>query len=355
MSWFKQHWQHWKLRLQQASWLSWLEDFVRLMEAGLPVMESFELSLEIGRQQRGFHAIEKRLMAVHGRLQAGHSMDKAFVMDLNAWPEPIEIATRNLPPSGDFAGTLRRHLTHWQEYRKSQETIRKSMSYPACVLALVLLAWGLLKHQTQGLLLANPVSNGTGLTPSWSLSESLLLGGIGLAVLGLGLRGMQLEQSTRLAAFGPRGWRPATAWAYCHFFFEVASGLESGLDLLQCLRQSHCRPRHSAGKGGSVQAQLGLFSSTLERAIRQGQGFQQALGACRAPAFLLRQAALAERTGHLATCFHIASKVYELEARKRQSRLESTLGPLTLLLAAGFLTYAFQTTLAPMYAQLGQF
>jgi type II secretory pathway component PulF len=70
---------------------------------------------------------------------------------------------------------------------------------------------------------------------------------------------------------------------------------------------------------------------------------------------LIAQAKIAEHTGRLDTCFFLASKVFEIQAKKRQDQLQAWLGPLTLLTAAGILVYAYQSTLAPLYANLGAF
>lgn len=342
------------LTLQNRLWLDWLDDFVKMLEAGLPIMESLNLSIEIGQHQRGFKPIQRRLEGVCRRLEAGQALDQAFLMDVQAWPEPIEIAFRCAPQSGDLASILRRHLNHWCDYSEAKSQAIKSMIYPCVVLILVIMAWVLLKSNASGIELANvrPVKpSGT----DWKLDDWLLVFGASLALSGLVIKRISKTKQVRKRQLKPQGWRPGTAWYYAHFFFEIGSGLDAGLDLLHCLRQSNCRPRRAGLGQGQVLKELTEFSARMERAVRHGQNLHAAFQECGAPPFLLRQSAVAERTGNLANCFILASKVFELEARKRQSRLNASLAPTTLAIAAGFLIYAFQSTLAPLYSQLGQF
>ncbi|MDH4396011.1 MAG: type II secretion system F family protein [Limnobacter sp.] len=342
------------LSLQGKLWLDWLDDFVKLLEAGLPIMESLNLSIEIGQHQRGFKAIQRRLEGVSRRLEAGQALDQAFLLDKEPWPEPIEIAFRCAPQAGDLAVMLRRHLDHWCEYSNAKSQTLKSMVYPCVVLMLVILAWVLLESNTSGF--------DTGHTrpqpqadSAWKLEDWLLALGAGLGTTGLLFQQFLKSGKTRKRSLKPQGWRPATAWYYSHFFFEIGSGLDAGLDLLHCLRQSNCRPRRVGLGQHRALKELTEFSARMERAVRHGHNLHAAFQECGAPPFLLRQSAVAERTGNLANCFILASKVFELEARKRQTRLNATLAPATLAIAAGFLVYAFQSTLSPLYSQLGQF
>lgn len=345
------------LTLQSKLWLDWLDDFVKLLEAGLPIMESLSLSIEIGQQQRGFKAIQMRLEGVCRRVEAGQTLDQAFLLDPEAWPEPIEIAFRCAPQGGDLASMLRRHLDHWKNYSEARGQTLKSMIYPCVVLMLVIVAWALMESSTTGFEAStqkptNPDStSNTGL----NLEDWLIAIGASMATLGLLIKRFSSPRQIRKRQLKPQGWRPGTAWYYSHFFFEIGSGLDAGMDLLHCLRQSNCRPRRVGFGQRRVLSELTEFSARMERAVRHGHNLHAAFQECGAPAFLLRQSAVAERTGNLANCFILASKVFELEARKRQSRLNASLAPSTLAVAAGFLIYAFQSNLAPLYNQLGQF
>lgn len=346
--------QHLVMSMQNQLWLDWLDDFVKLLEAGLPIMESLTLSMEIGQHQRGFKPIQKRLENVCRRLESGQSLDQAFLLDLDAWPEPIEIAFRCASQTGDLASLLRKHLNHWCEFAEARNQTIKSMIYPCIVLALVIMAWILLESNTAGLEMTaskpQAVSN-----PAWKVEDWLMSIGLCLAGVGLLIKKLSTPKQIQARQLKPQGWRPGAAWYYSHFFFEIGSGLDSGLDLLHCLRQSNCRPRRVGLGQQKVLKELSEFSARMERAVRHGLSLHAAFRECGAPAFLLRQSAVAERTGNLANCFMLAAKVFELEARKRQARLNASLAPCTLAIAAGFLVYAFQTNLAPLYTQLGQF
>lgn len=343
-----------KLFLQSGLWLDWLDDFVKLLEAGLPIVESLNLSIEIGQHQRGFKPLQKRLEGVCRRLEAGQALDQAFLLDMEPWPEPIEIAFRCAPQSGDLAAILRRHLNHWCEYSDAKSQTLKSMIYPSMVLMLVIMAWILLESNTSSFDLSS-MQPPPEIPNIWKLEDWLLTVGVTLGGLALLLNWSKQSHQVPKRNLKPQGWRPATAWYYSHFFFEIGSGLEAGLDLLYCLRLSNCRPRRVGWGQRGVFKELTEFSARMERAVRHGHSLHAAFQECGAPVFLLRQSAVAERTGNLANCFILASKVFELEARKRQTRLNASLAPTTLAVAAGFLVYAFQSTLAPLYSHLGHF
>lgn len=335
-------------KIKPQTWQNWMGQWAELLGSGMPVLDSLELSGELQNVNRQGRLLLERLQSTGKFLQSGQSLQTAFRASFGVLPTPLEVALLCGQASGDMGTALKEQLQRWQTTREARVTLGKSLIYPCVVLVLALACWTFLHQVSSPHLTGKPINPHS--ESDWA--NTLLLGGLFLMTMAVGLRIHQ--HGTRSDSYF---LMPHKAQLASDFYHIIACELQSGLDLIHCLRHRNL-PQISCWKLGVINPQghmldeLNRLVNSVQTDLRRGLGFGQAMQQAQAPQFLIRQCQLAEQTGNLAHCFFLAAKVYEMRAKAAQDRLQNILPPLALALSAATLAMAYQFTLAPLYGNL---
>jgi type II secretory pathway component PulF len=333
-------------KIPPACWQIWMSQWSELLQSGIPVLDALELSMELqgnGRQSRLLRANLQRSLQF---LKTGPEPADCFSRSircpcLRRWKWPCCVHKR--------AAIWRKRLTHklqrWKKTSTAHQALGKSLIYPVVVLLLAIACWIFL-HQVSS---PHIHTDKTNMDQSVNTAEILMIVG-GLLLLMSGAAHLIGRHQT-----AGIHWLPHNAWQASDFYHVIACELHAGLDLMHCLRY-RAMPANRwlawTSAGNNPLASLNTLSLLIQRHLKEGLPLSQAMTRAKAPAFLIRQSQLAEQTGNLSHCFSLAAKVYEMQAISAQQRLQSTLPPMALALAAATLAMAYQFTLAPLYANL---
>ncbi len=334
--------------IKPQTWQTWMGHWAELLESGMPVMDSIELSGELQNGNRQGRLLLERLQRTGQFLQSGQSLQTAFRASFGALPTALEVALMCGQASGDLGAAVNEQLQRWRATREANMALCKSLIYPGIVLVLALACWVFLHQVSSPHLVGTLINQGA----KFNGADGLLLVGFAVIAIALGLRVAQ--RKTRSADQFVLPQKPRLA---SDFYHMIACELQSGLDLMHCLRYRNL-PQMTGLIPGSINPQTSMLKelnrlvNSAQGYVRMGSGLGQAMQKAQAPQFLIRQCQLAEQTGNLAHCFFLAAKVYELRAKAAQERLQNILPPLALALSALTLAMAYQSTLAPLYGNL---
>ena len=326
----------------------WMDSWANLTLAGMPTLDALELSLEMLPGDRSGHALRLNATRAKQFVESGQTLITSFRAAFKHLPQPLELALVCAQASGDLGESLRMQVQRWEQEDEARQRLFKSLSYPVVVLLLSIACGVFLSHMTRFNALPMHTTNQTP-----DLATMLLLAGGLLLLAALIAKYKHTGQPTAW-------WQrvPSASVAASNFYHVIACELKAGHDLIHCLR--HQPLARAMLPGLNTPARLATMSlnqmaAELRHHLQAGQSFSTALELSKAPIFLIRQAQLAEHTGHLDHCFEVAAKVYSLRAKQAQQRLETLLAPITLACAALILILAYQSTLAPLYQNLGSF
>lgn len=335
-----------RARISPAVWQTWMGQWAELIQSGMPVLDALALSTELQGGNRQARLLQTRLVRTADFLQQGQSLQTAFRAACGTLPIPLEVALLCAQANGDLGGAIDEQLQRWKATCEASQALARSLIYPGVVLLLAIACWIFL-HQVSSPHIASAAPSQNAL---FTLSDALLLAGGGL-LLAAGLSWVLKTQSRTTE----QHWMPHKAWLASNFFHVIACELQAGLDLMYCLRfraMSTNSWLNRLTQESSTTLGLNQMMAVVQRNLKQGMNLAQAMQQAKAPGFLIRQSQLAEQTGNLAYCFFLASKVYEIQARDAQRKLQGVLPPLALGIAALTLAMAYQFTLAPLYNNL---
>ncbi|HEY1057382.1 MAG TPA: type II secretion system F family protein [Limnobacter sp.] len=324
-------------RVPDTAWIDWMRQWAELCQTGLSALEALELSVELMAQDGKHTPLPRLLRPSLDALQQGMAPEQAFSNRLNTFPEPLQLAIRCAQVQGDWGQALARQSQEWQLAYQFRQGLLQTLSYPALVLASALGLW---------VLLANTVGF-TAAPVQLDLPTALLVAGLLVALLGLGFRQQNQQHATAGFSRHLGRWRIRPALQVQQHFFTMACELEAGIDLLRVLNRP-LRVRSAMEKA------LAEFNHHLLRSLQRGNSLSNALKQAQAPQFLIRQGSIAEHSGNLHQCFGLCARIHQVMAQQRRQRVMAWLSPLALGLAAMIILLAYQTTLAPLYQQLGQ-
>lgn len=332
-------------QLKPSTWRTWLSQWAELLQSGMPALDALSLSSELQTARAQGTTLRLGLNNASRFLQEGQSLQTAFRAAFGKVPMHLEIALVCAQASGDLGLALQTQLDRWKTTSEAQHALGKSLIYPLLVLVLACACWVLLHHVSAPHLLQE-----TNTTTAISWSNGLLVSGpLGLPIAAyLKFRSVKSHTETRPLL-------PNNIWLSSNFYHVIACELHAGLDLMHCLRH-RILPTSNWWGGTHLSAKtlrnLNHLMQGIQQQLKLGMSLSQSMQASGAPGFLVRQSQLAEQTGHLAYCFFLAAKVYEMQARETQQRLQSTLPSMALAIAALTLALAYQFTLAPLYNNL---
>lgn len=333
-------------RVRAATWQNWMDQWAELIASGMPVLDALTLSRTLQHSGRATRNLVAGLQRTEDYLRQGQSLQTAFRAAFGVLPMALEISLMCAQSNGDLGGALQVQLKRWQTSNQARLALGKSLSYPLFVLLLSLLVWIFLHQVSKPHLGTFTHQQAIGS----DAGNFLLAGGF----LGLALALLARFQSKKHPGETKPLW-PHQAWATSNFYHVVACELQAGLDLMHCLRHrslgTHARPAF-LDPTRKTTAQLNALMQSIQRRVKEGEGLSTAMQQAGAPDFLVSQSRLAEQTGNLAHCFFLAARVYDMQARDTQQRLQTVLPPLALALAALTLALAYQSTLAPLYNNL---
>jgi len=334
-----------KTRISPACWQNWMGQWAELLQSGMPVLDALELSSELQGHCRQGRLLQSKLQRSLKFLQSGQSLQTAFRAAFGLLPQALEVALLCAQASGDLAQALQAQLQRWKTSSAAHQMLGKSLMYPALVLLLAIACWIFL-HQVSS---PHIQAGKNKVTQSTDPAEILMLAGGLLLLLSVALKLLGRHRSNVVYLL------PHTAWQASDFYHVIACELHAGLDLMHCLRHrtmqvSRWLPWIKASR--RTITNLNSLSARIQSQLKEGQPLSQAMSQANAPVFLIRQSKLAEQTGNLSQCFFLAAKYYEMQANHAQQRLQSTLPPMALALAAATLAMAYQYTLAPLYSNL---
>lgn len=332
-------------KIPPACWQIWMSQWSELLQSGIPVLDALELSMELQGNSRQGRLLRANLQRSLQFLKTGQNLQTAFRAAFGALPQALEVALLCAQASGDLAQALGTQLQRWKKTSTAHQALGKSLIYPVVVLLLAIACWIFL-HQVSS---PHIHADKTNMDQSVNTAEILMIVG-GLLLLMSGAAHLIGRHQT-----AGIHWLPHNAWQASDFYHVIACELHAGLDLMHCLRY-RAMPANRwlawTSAGNNPLASLNTLSLLIQRHLKEGLPLSQAMTRAKAPAFLIRQSQLAEQTGNLSHCFSLAAKVYEMQAISAQQRLQSTLPPMALALAAATLAMAYQFTLAPLYANL---
>ncbi|MCR2745144.1 type II secretion system F family protein [Limnobacter parvus] len=335
-----------RARIKALTWQTWMGQWAELIQSGMPVLDALTLSTELQGSNKQSRLLQARLMRTTEFLQQGQSLQTAFRAACGTLPLPLEVALLCAQANGDLGGSVNEQLHRWKVTSEASQALGRSLIYPGVVLLLAIACWVFL-HQVSSPHLATTHTNQTA---SSSFSDGLLLLGAGLLLAAGVSKAMKAQTHTT-----EQHWMPHKAWLASNFYHVIACELQAGLDLMHCLRFRVMPPSSWSNlltQEAKTTLNLNQMMTLVQRHLKQGMNLAQAMQQAKAPSFLVRQSQLAEQTGNLAYCFFLASKVYEIQARDAQRKLQSVLPPLALGIAALTLAMAYQFTLAPLYGNL---
>lgn len=333
-------------QLKSSTWRIWLSQWAELLQSGMPALDALALSSELQTGRKQGNTLRLGLNHAARYLQQGQSLQTAFRAAFGNVPMHLEIALVCAQASGDLGVALQTQLDRWKTTSEAQHTLGKSLVYPLLVLTMACVCWVLLHHVSAPHL--TPKVNSA--TPASSWSNSLLLIGIFTLVIAACLKFRSVDCRTET-----RPLLPNNIWLSSNFYHVIACELQAGLDLMHCLRH---RTLPTANWWGCIRfsastlRNLNQLMRGIQQQLKLGMSLSQSMQVAGAPGFLVRQSQLAEQTGNLAYCFFLAAKVYEIQARETQQRLQNTLPSVALAIAALTLAMAYQFTLAPLYNNL---
>ncbi len=326
----------------------WMDSWANLTLAGMPPLDALDLSLDMLPVNRSGRALESVLTRAKQFIESGQTLTTSFRAAFKHLPQPLELALICAQASGDLGESLKLQVQRWEQEDEARQRLLKSLTYPLVVLTLSIVCWVFLSHMTRFNALPLHTDNQT-----LDLATILLTtGGLLLAAALIA----KYKHSGQPTAWWQRA--PSANLATSNFYHVIACELKAGHDLMHCLRHQPLTRTTFAGLNTPAQLatmSLNQMAAKLRHSLQAGLAFSSALELSKAPTFLVRQAHLAEHTGHLDHCFEVAAKVYSLRARQAQQRLETLLAPITLACAALILIVAYQSTLAPLYQNLGSF
>lgn len=335
------------IRIKPGVWQTWMDQWAELIESGMPAIDALTLSQELQNPSRQTVHLRTGLAKAAQFLREGQNLLTAFRAAFGALPAALEVSLICAQASGDTGTALRYQLQRWKAESNANQQLQKSMIYPTVVLLLSVMCWVFL-HQVSA-----PHSShlGENETPFYaSVSNLLMLAGVLLLLL---VGAMKITQPDK---HGHGTYiRPYQAKTASSFYHLIGSELQAGLDLMHCLRQRPVSgPSCFNGLNPTSKAKrhLNELTGRVSALLRQGMPLGQALQAAGAPEFLVKQGKVAEQTGNLAHCFFLAAKVYDLQAKQFQEKLQAILPPVGLAIAASTLAMAYQFTLAPLYGNL---
>lgn len=343
-------------RIKSSTWQTWLEQWAELLQSGMPALDALALSCELQTNAAQGKLMQSGLRRTFQFLHEGQNLQTAFRASFGSVPLHLEISLLCAQASGDLGTALQVQLDRWKTTSDAQLALGKSLIYPLLVLALALACWVLLHHVSSPHL----AQSGANAEETIKWSDGLLV--LGALLLSIATCGKIQQSRTRGAA---RVWLPHHAWLTSDFYHVIGCELQAGLDLLHGLRHramptqkwgigAHLISVYLPGLNSSAKTLAGLnqLMHRIQQNLKLGFTLSQAMKDAKAPEFLVRQSQLAEQTGNLAYCFFLAAKVYEMQARETQQRLQNTLPTVALAVAALTLAMAYQLTLAPLYNNL---
>lgn len=128
----RQSWETRRARVRQDIFLTFNQQFITLVHAGLPILRALELLVKRARDAK----LQRLLLAVLERVRGGALLSEAF----RGQPGIPEIYTTTLM-AGERSGNLEEVLTRYTQYQRLAQTIRRklisSLVYPCFLLALV--------------------------------------------------------------------------------------------------------------------------------------------------------------------------------------------------------------------------
>ena len=332
-----------------AHWLAWMEQWGALIESGMPTLDALKLSSALLGNAPQERKLKGALNQTASALEAGRPLSQAFLSANLNTPECLRLALLCSESTGDLSKALAQQCQQAKHNLLAYSTLAKSLAYPCLVLLLSVCCFFFLQHFAKQNGIAQP-------STALALGDWLLL-------LGLLCIPFLLAQHKKSSKSPPNHMGalskhmglilPSGPNKVSNFLFVMACQIEAGIDLMQVLKQGHTDTNTRRKKAKRLDRELMRFKHVLAQSLINGMGFQRAIAATQAPEFLVSQAKIAEQTGRIDTCFFLASKVFALQATKRQERLQTWLGPMTLLVAAGILVYAYYSAIGPLYANLG--
>lgn len=334
-----------------TEWVRWFEDWTELLEAQIPTLEALTLSQDILKHHNGNSQLVANLDLVRNRLSEGDTLVAAFENLHCPVPSEIFLALECGQQTGKVYEACKLHLRNWKKRIDANQALVKSMIYPFIVLLASAFCWWLLDFTTAAVKQTIPAHELGG----WSFADYLIISGVCLCLITLP---KALTDKKRQAFSSPNsinlvGFSPSKAWYIAQFFFSIEQELKAGFDILYCLRHRPLKGYRPFIGQKATHQQLNLLNARLHEFIKTGGHFSEAMQAAGAPDFMSRQAKISEQTGDLSSTFLMGTKLFEMEAQKRQHRIQNLLAPITLLLAALTLVAAYQSSVAPLYNNLG--
>lgn len=332
-------------------WINWFEDWTDLLKAQLPTLEALILSQDILKSHGGNRGLLNSLGIAQERLSNGTSLADSFDQLPHPVPTEVLLAFECGQQTGRISETCQEHLAAWKERILARQALIRSMAYPFLVLLASGFCWWLLDFTTAAVKQTLPSNSQT----AWSLPDYLILAGslLGMIVLPKALKDRQHRATEKTQCMPLGGLSPAKAWYISQFFFSIEQELQAGFDILHCLRHRPLRHYRPFVGQKATHQQLNLLNARLHQQLKDGGSFADAMNRAGAPDFMARHAKISEQTGDLASTYSTGVKLFQIEARKRQKRIQNLLGPITLMLAALTLVAAYQSSVAPLYNNLG--
>ncbi len=323
-------------RGRQRGWssrrfLSFNQEFLVLLKAGLPIIQIFDTLLE--RQEGG--VMQEALRAIREDVKAGTSLSDALGKFPRFFPHLYVASVRAGERTGDLPVTLNRYIEYQKRVEAIKARVRNATFYPMLLTGFVVLvvlflmlyvvpsfsqiyadAKVELPLMTRVLI---AVANGmVGALP-------LLIGGVVLLVVSL--RSVLMTErgafffdrmKLRIPFFGAL----LTEYAMLSFCRTLGTILLSGIPIVQALQMSRGTLDNRVLEAAVVQA---------IRRVEEGMSLSESLDRCGFfPNIALRMVAVGEKGGSLPEMLGDVADYYESEVERRLDRLTTLIEPVMM-------------------------
>ena len=127
-------------RLSEGAFLVFNQEFVALLKAGLPLMQSLDIMLERGKEGR-FRTV---LGEIRERVRNGEELSAAFEHFGDAFPPLYAASLKAGERSGDLEQVIRRFIRYYKLVMEARRRVISAIVYPAVLMVLSVAMVGLM-------------------------------------------------------------------------------------------------------------------------------------------------------------------------------------------------------------------
>lgn len=343
-------WRRRRARVKQDIFLTFNQQFITLIHAGLPILRAVELLAKRARDPK----LDKLLHAVLERVRGGDLLSEAF----RKQPGIPEIYTTTLM-AGERSGNLEEVLSRYHQYQRLAQSIRRkltsSLIYPCFLLVMVFVVliflvtfvvprfgklYGSLGAQLPAMTQYMLVIGNTAKQYVWVLPVAVIAIAAGLMLLMQKTRaGAKLDAAfLRLPVVGDLWWKYQAAM----LARTLGTLLLGGIPLPAAMDTAGSALR-------SPRLRQGLRASTVR--VREGQQLSEALNEHKVlPSLAVEMVEVGEGTGALPQMLNSVAEFYDEDLGTALTTLLSLLEPAILIVVGSIVAVVLISLYLPIFS-----